>query len=373
MSATPPCRPSSILRRVDLVEWQAQLTASLSDPATVAARFGLDPAAATAVAARYPVRLTPPLLALIERADDPLGRQFLPDLLELADDGLPDDPLAEAALAPLPAVIHRYPSRALLLAGNGCAAYCRFCTRKRRIGCAAFHLPFAELIKGVDYLAAHPEITEVIVSGGDPLLLPDDALAELLDRLRRIPHLGVLRVATRTLTVLPERITPALAELLGRHAPLYLTTHFNHPRELTPAAAEACSRLANAGIPLANQTVLLRGVNDAADTLIALCEGLLRQRVRPYYLHQLDPVHGTDHFRVSIERGLELVAALRQRVSGLAVPHYILDLPGGRGKVALTPESVISLGATAMIRTADGGTVAVPNVEGGSDGCRAAI
>jgi len=346
--------------------WQQSFARSLSDPAAMAARFGLDPAATSKVAARYPVRLTPHLLTLIEQSDDPLGRQFLPDPRELADDGLPDDPLTEGRLAPLPAIVHRYPSRVLLLAGNGCAAYCRFCTRKRRIGCAAFHLPFTELLTGVDYIAAHREINEVIVSGGDPLLLPDEALAELLGRLRLIPHLGVLRIATRTLTVLPERITPALAALLGRHAPLYLTTHFNHPRELTPAAAEACARLAEAGIPLANQTVLLRGVNDDADTLVSLCNGLLRLRVRPYYLHQLDPVRGTGHFRVPIERGLQLVGALRERVSGLAVPHYILDLPGGKGKVALTPERVVSLGTTAVIRTEKGETIEVPNEEGGN-------
>jgi lysine 2,3-aminomutase len=341
--------------------WQQQLAASLSDPAAVAARFALDPVVTTTVAARYPVRLTPHLLSLIDEVGDPLGRQFLPDPRELAADDLPDDPLAEGRLAPRPAIVHRYPSRVLLLAGNACAAYCRFCTRKRRVGCAAFNLPFADLLEGTDYIAAHPEINEVIISGGDPLLLPDESLAELLGRLRRMPHLGVLRLATRVLTALPERITPELAALLGGHAPLYLTTHFNHPVELTPAAAEACNRLAGAGIPLANQTVLLRGVNDAAETLVALCDGLLRLRVRPYYLHQLDPVRGTGHFRVPIEHGLELVAALRQRVSGLAVPHYIVDLPGGTGKVALTPERVISLGPVAVIRSAAGEVVEVPN------------
>jgi len=347
-----------------MATWQQSLAASLTDPAVIAARFDLPAAAVAAVATRYPVRLTPLLLELIERPDDPLGRQFLPDPAELANDGLPADPLAETELAPLPAVVHRYPTRALLLAGNACAAYCRFCTRKRRVGCAAGNLPFAEVLKGVDYLAQHPAIIEVIISGGDPLLLPDDALQELLGRLRRIPQLGVLRLASRTLGVLPERITPALAALLGRHQPLYLTTHFNHPRELTPAAAEACARLAAAGIPLANQTVLLRGVNDDADTLAALCHGLLQLRVRPYYLHQLDPVGGTGHFRVPIEHGLQLLGVLRQRVSGLAVPHYIVDLPGGRGKVALTPESVVSLGATVVIKSATGELVDVPNGRG---------
>jgi len=341
--------------------WQQSLVVSLSDPVTIAARFGLDPDMTQRVAARYPLRLTPQLLALIEREDDPLGRQFLPDGRELADDGLADDPLAEGQLAPLPAIVHRYPSRVLLLAGNDCAAYCRFCTRKRRVGCASFNLPFAELLAGIDYIAANASIREVILSGGDPLLLSDDALRELLERLRRIAHVGVLRIATRTLSVLPERITPALAGLLGGCAPLYLTTHFNHPRELTPTTSEACALLAGAGVPLANQTVLLGGVNDDTGTLAALCDGLLQRRVRPYYLHQLDPVHGTGHFRVPIERGLELMAALRQSVSGMAVPHYIVDLPGGRGKVALTPESVVGLGDTAVIRSAAGELVELPN------------
>jgi len=345
-----------------MARWQQQLAACLTDPAAIANRFGLPVSDVTAVAARYPVRLTPQLLELIERADDPLGRQFLPDRRELAADNLPADPLAECELAPVPAVVHRYPSRALLLAGNACAAYCRFCTRKRRVGCAPGDLAFAEVLKGVDYIAQHPEINEVIISGGDPLLLTDEALTELLGRLRRIPHLGVLRIATRTLSVLPERITPALATLLGRHAPLYVTTHFNHPRELTPGAtAAACSRLAAAGVPLANQTVLLRGVNDVAETLAELCSGLLRLRVRPYYLHQLDPVRGTGHFRVPIECGLQLIGALRQQVSGLAVPHYIVDLPGGHGKLALTPECVVSLGPMALIRRTSGEVVALPN------------
>ena len=341
--------------------WQEELAASLTAPAVLAARFGLDPVVLAAVADRYPVRLTSHLLELIEDAADPLGRQFLPVPLELAEDGLPADPLAEGRLAPLPAIVHRYPSRVLLLAGNDCAAYCRFCTRKRRVGCAGFDLTFAELLDGIAYVAAHPEIHEVILSGGDPLLLTDEPLFDLLERLRRLPHVGVLRVATRTLSVLPERITPALATLLGRHAPLFLTTHFNHPRELTPVAREACARLAAAGVPLANQTVLLRGVNDDAETLAILGEELLRCRVRPYYLHQLDPVHGTGHLRVPIERGLELVGNLRTRVSGLAVPHYIVDLPGGRGKVALTPESLVSLGETALLRSAAGELVEVPN------------
>lgn len=345
-----------------MAAWQEALTATVSDPRQIAVRYALDPAVTTAIAARYPLRLTPHLLALIRSADDPLGRQFLPDPRELAVDELPADPLAEGRLAPLPAVVHRYPGRVLLLAGNRCAAYCRFCTRKRLVGCAAA-IPYADVLAGIAYIAARPQIDEVIISGGDPLLLDDHQLAGILTRLRAIPHLGVLRIATRTPAVLPERITPELAALLGRYAPLYLTTHFNHPAELVGETRAACERLAAAGIPLANQTVLLRGVNDDLDTLATLCTELLRLRVRPYYLHQLDPVHGTAHFRVALERGLDLAAGLRRRVSGLAVPHYIVDLPGGKGKVALTPQSVVSLGPQAVLRSAAGELVTIPNRE----------
>ncbi len=346
-----------------MAAWQEALAATVSDPRQIAARYALDPESTTAIAARYPLRLTPHLLALIRSAADPLGRQFLPDPRELAADELPADPLAEGRLAPLPAVVHRYPGRVLLLAGNRCAAYCRFCTRKRLVGCAATAIPYAEVLAGIDYIAARPQIDEVIISGGDPLLLDDHQLAGILARLRAIPHLGVLRIATRTPAVLPERITPELAALLGRHAPLYLTSHFNHPAELGQAARAACERLAAAGIPLANQSVLLRGVNDDLETLATLCTELLRLRVRPYCLHQLDPVHGTAHFRVALERGLDLAAGLRRRVSGLAVPHYIVDLPGGKGKVALTPQSVVSLGPDAVLRSAAGELVTIPNRE----------
>lgn len=346
-----------------MAAWQEALAASLRDPRLIAARYTLDPADTAAVAARYPLLLTPQLLSLVKSADDPLGRQFLPDPRELSADELPADPLAEGRLAPLPAVVHRYPGRVLLLAGNRCAAYCRFCTRKRLVGCAASAIPYAEVLAGIDYIAGRPEIDEVILSGGDPLLLDDHQLEGILARLRAIPHLGVLRIATRTPAVLPERITPELAALLGRHAPLYLSTHFNHPAELAGEARAACERLAAAGVPLANQTVLLRGVNDDLDTLATLCTELLRLRVRPYYLHQLDPVHGTSHFRVALERGLELAGGLRRRVSGLAVPHYIVDLPGGKGKVALTPQSVVSLGPQAVLRSAAGELVTIPNRE----------
>jgi len=313
--------------------WEEELRQCCTDPAQIARRFGLDPASAGAVAERYPVRLTPHLLGLIEGPDDPLGRQFLPHPAELDEDRLPEDPLAEETLSPTPAIVHRYRDRVLLLAANTCAAYCRFCTRKRRVGCRGRSVAFGEILAAIEYVAANPEIREVIVSGGDPLLMADGMLGEILGRLRKIPHIGLLRVATRTPAVLPARITASLAELLRRFAPLFLTTHFNHPRELSAEAAEACARLVDAGIPLANQTVLLRGVNDDAGTLADLFQGLLLLRVRPYYLHHPDPVHGTAHFAVPLTRGRDIMQELWRGTSGLAIPHYVVDTPGGKGKV----------------------------------------
>ncbi len=343
--------------------WQQGLNASLVRPAELAATFGLEPAGIKAVTERYPARITPYLQRLLATAPDPLLRQFLPDPQELAEDDLPEDPLDEARLAPVPAVVHRYPNRALLLAANSCAAYCRFCTRKRRVGQRDSNLSFGEVLDGIAYIAAQPQINEVIISGGDPLTLSDNLLGEILQRLHNIKHVTLLRIATRTPAVMPERITPQLAQLLGRFQPLYLSTHFNHPAELTAEAQQACQLLAEAGVPLVNQSVLLKGVNDDAQTLATLFTELLHCRVRPYYLHQMDPVHGTGHFRVPVERGLQLLAELRQTISGLAIPHYVIDAPGGLGKIPLTPETIVSLGPVVRLRTASGQTVDYPNAQ----------
>lgn len=341
--------------------WQKNLHTALSDPSALAARFGLDAAATAATVEYFPARLPEQLAKAIVAAESPLGRQFLPHPFELADDGLGADPLDEIRRAPLPALVHRYPNRVLLLAANSCAAYCRFCTRKRRVGRRDDNIPFGAVLDAIAYIGEHPEIDEVVLSGGDPLTLSDGLLKELLDRLRAIGHVKLLRLATRMPAVLPERITPQLAALLGRYQPLFVTTHFNHPDELTAEATEACRLLADAGIPLANQTVLLKGVNDDLDTLAELCTSLLHRRIRPYYLHQLDAVHGTGHFRVPVETGISLVAGLRQRISGLAIPHYIIDTPGGHGKVALTPEVIVEQGEILRLRTADGRIVDFPN------------
>ncbi len=313
-------------------DWQQSLKESITDPAALAARFGLDPAPLAAVAARYPLRITPHYLGLIEQPGDPIWRQCMPDPAELAPDDLPADPLAEENLSPVPAVIHRYPDRVVLLASNVCAVYCRFCTRKRRVGCRERNLSFDAVRDGIDYIASTPAVRDVVLSGGDPLLLPDCFLQEILERLQRLPHLEMIRIGSRLPVTLPERITDKLVALLRRFQPLYLNTHFNHPREITAESAEACRRLADAGIPLGNQTVLLRGVNDRPEIMAALCKGLLRLRVRPYYLHQMDLTRGTGHFRTRVETGLEILHSLRGPISGLAIPHYVIDLPGGRGR-----------------------------------------
>jgi lysine 2,3-aminomutase len=289
----------------------------------------------------FPMKINSYLLALIRSADDPLGRQFIPHADELRDADSSPDPLAEEHQLPAPQVIHRYPRRVVLLVSNQCAVHCRFCMRKRRVSRSG---PVSrELIDaGIAYIRSSPQINEVILSGGDPLMLGDDYLIDILSRLRALPHVRLLRIHTRMPGVCPQRVTPELVRRLAAFHPLYINIHFNHPLELTAQAAEACRRLADAGIPLGSQTVLLKGINDDIETLRQLMQTLLVHRIRPYYIHQVDRVPGTAHFRVPIAKSLQLMDALRGELSGLAVPHLMLDLPGGGGKVALTPEVLVS-------------------------------
>jgi len=247
------------------------------------------------------------------------------------------------------------------VSGN-CASYCRFCTRKRKVGCSEQAVSFRELRQGIDYIAANQQIRDVIFSGGDPLLLPDSVLEDLLARVYAIPHVEMIRIGTRMPVVLPQRITDKLCTMLKKYPPIYLNTHFNHPRELTAEAAEACGRLADAGIILGNQTVLLRGVNDDPETMQRLFCGLLKLRVRPYYLHQMDLTRGTSHFRTPIETGLNIMKTLRGTVSGLALPYYVVDLPGGKGKVPLVPEQLSRRGDRVIITAKDGTLVEYPDL-----------
>ena len=293
----------------------------------------------------YAVALTPAVAALIDPADadDPIGRQYLPSAAELTV--TPEelsDPIGDLSHSPVKGIVHRYPDRVLLTPLLVCPVYCRFCFRRARVGDADATLSEEELDAALAYVASRPELREVVVTGGDPLMLPPPRIEALVRRLAAIPHLELVRFHSRVPVADPERVGPALAAALrpGRGADLavWLAVHVNHPRELSPLARTALARLADAGIPLLSQTVLLKGVNDRIEVLEALMRALVRNRVRPYYLHHPDLAPGTGHFRLTIAEGQAIVRALRGRLSGLAQPTYVLDIPGGAGKVPIGPQ-----------------------------------
>lgn len=305
--------------------------------APTAARAELD-----AVGARYALALTATLADTIDRSDpaDPIARQFVPDIRELETQ--PEeraDPIGDDAHSPVPGIVHRYPDRALLKVIGVCAVYCRFCFRREMVGPGAQNLLSPAALEGAfAYLAAHPEIWEVILTGGDPFMLAPRRMADVVERLAAIAHVKVARFHTRVPIAAPERVTAELvATLRAPGLTPYVAIHANHARELTPAARNAIARMADAGIPLVSQTVLLRGVNDDVATLAALFRALVECRVKPYYLHHPDLAPGTRHFRLPIAEGQALMRALRGRLSGLALPTYVLDIPGGAGKVPLLP------------------------------------
>jgi lysine 2,3-aminomutase len=290
-----------------------------------------------------PIRIPRYYLDLIDWSDpaDPLRRQVLPTTDERVV--LPDDlrdPIGDDAHRPVPGIVHRYPDRVLFLVTATCAVHCRFCFRREFIGKPIRTLRPEQFDGAIDYVSSHPEVWEVILSGGDPLVFPDAYLATVFDRLRSIPHVRIIRVHTRTPAIFPDRLSGAFAELARRHAPLYLVVHVNHPREVTARFVERIGLVVDRGIPVLSQTVLLRGVNDEVETLTGLFRRLVEARIKPYYLHQLDRAPGTNHFRVPIHEGQRLMRALRGNVSGLCLPTYILDIPGGHGKVPLTGEYV---------------------------------
>ena len=337
--------------------WQKRLAASLVSPEELAEKLDLDLPAAALVAERYPFRITRHYFELIKEKGDPLWLQAVPDLRELNDDCQLADPLNEQVLSPVPGLIHRYPDRVVWLVANECAVYCRFCMRKRRVGCSSADSLSASFRDAVSYIAANPAIRDVILSGGDPLLLEDEQLEEILSALRAIPHVEIIRIGSRIPITFPERIDTKLASLLQRYQPLYLNTHFNHPLEINSSSRQACAILADAGIPLGNQTVLLKGVNDDPLVMKKLLRGLLAIRVKPYYLHQMDLVRGTAHFRTSVKTGLQIMASLRGHLSGLAVPYYVIDLPAGKGKVPLLPGHEIPADGVLRLTTYTGEVV----------------
>lgn len=295
------------------------------------------------VESTYPVYVNDYYLGLIDPADwrnDPIARQALPDPQELADLSSSYDPLAEEEQMPTSHLIHRYVDRVVLLATGRCAMRCRFCFRKRAwtSGMELADLTEEQLQGVVKYLTAHSAVKEVLISGGDPLMLPFEKLKMIIDTIAAIPSIAVIRVGSRMPVVWPERVTSDLAEYFGSIPNLWFATHFNHPREVTPEAAAACSRLIKSGVPVVNQTVLLKGVNDKAEVLEELFRKLISIRVKPHYLFHVDPVRGVRHFATGVEKGLEILRAFRPRLSSLAVPTFAIDLPEGGGKVALQPE-----------------------------------
>jgi lysine 2,3-aminomutase len=296
-------------------------------------------AALAAVGARYAMAITPAMRALIETPDDPIGRQFVPDAAELltAPHELAD-PIGDDRLSPVKGIVHRYPDRALLKPLLVCPVYCRFCFRRAHVGPDGGLLSDAELAAALDWLRARPGIGEVILTGGDPLMLSPRRLGAILDALSAMPHVHTIRLHSRVPLAAPERLDAALAATLDRETPLWLVVHANHAREFTDAARAALRRVQRLGVPVLGQSVLLRGVNNSAQALEDLFRTMLAARVKPYYLHQLDPAPGTARFHVPIAEGRALLAALRGRVTGLAWPTYVLDIAGGHGKVPLGPD-----------------------------------
>ncbi|MFA6568467.1 MAG: KamA family radical SAM protein [Victivallales bacterium] len=319
--------------------WRKVLKRSITSAKVLSEKFGIPLEELEAVARKFKIRITPYYFSLIKKKDDPIYRQVVPDIRELENNDLFEDPLAEDKDSPVNNIVHRYPDRCLFLVSPVCASYCRFCTRSRKVG-DPNKIDMKFIDEGIEYIRQHTEIRDVVISGGDPLLLEDSKIEYILKNLRAIPHIEILRIGTRTPCMLPQRITPNLVRMLKKYHPLFMNVHFNHPDELTPLAMKALGRLADAGIPLGNQTVLLKGVNDDPGVMKLLMQKLLLARVKPYYIYQADMVDRTEHLRTSVQKGLEIIENLRGWTSGLAVPHFVIDAPEGGGKIPLLPEYV---------------------------------
>jgi lysine 2,3-aminomutase len=289
--------------------------------------------------------ITPYYLSLIDPTDphDPVRKQAVPSALELhKSEADLLDPLHEDTDSPVPGLTHRYPDRVLLLITDQCSMYCRHCTRRRFAGQTDDCMPMERIDKAIDYIKNTPEVRDVLLSGGDALLVEDETLEYIIKRLREIPHVEIIRIGSRTPVVLPQRITPALVEMLKKYHPVWLNTHFNHANEITEESARACELMANAGIPLGNQSVLLRGVNDCVHVMKELVHELVKIRVRPYYIYVCDLSMGLEHFRTPVSKGIEIIEGLRGHTSGYCVPTFVVDAPGGGGKTPVMPNYVIS-------------------------------
>ena len=349
-----------------VARWRQELADALVEPTELSALCsGRTAEQVSAAIEPLPARIPRTYAELIDPTDpsDPIAAMVVPDPRELqAASNVSDDPLCEDRDSPVPGLIHRYPDRVLLTVTGRCASYCRFCMRRRIVGRPMRDRGDEWLNAVIDHLQGQEGVREVILSGGDPLVLSDDRLLGLLTALRAVGHVELVRVDTRVPVVLPSRITDELAGLLRRFAPLWMVTHFNHPRELTREAVASCGKLVDSGIPVANQAVLLAGVNDRAETIEALCRGLLRARIKPYYLHQCDLVTGTSHFRTPLAVGTGIVDHLCGRIAGLGIPRFVVDTPGGHGKVTLTADTLVGReGDVALLRSPDGTVVRYPD------------
>lgn len=325
-------------------EWQRLLAEGINNAKQWVEEFpDQDPLVAKRVDDVFQLRVNKYWLDLMKSKGNPehLMKQVAPDERELEDRFGFDDPLAEEKMSPVPGLVHRYPDRVLFYVAHQCAFYCRYCTRKRKVSDPE-SISKDQLRRAYDYIAAHKEVRDVVLSGGDPMMLKDDPLVEIVKNIRAIPHVEIIRIGTRIPSALPQRVTKELCERLKPYNPIYMMVHFDHPDELTPEAIASLNLLADAGFPLMNQTVLLKGVNDNVDALGRLFKGLLAARVRPYYLYQADITKGTNHFRTTVEKGLEIMRGLRGWISGLAIPHYVIDSPGGGGKIPMVPNYVES-------------------------------
>ncbi len=357
----------------DWSDWRWQLRARVKSLVELERIFTLNDDEREAVRRKsgsLPVGITPYYATRLSLTDpaDGLRRTHIPvgdEYIKL--EGEADDPLGEDHDAVVPGLVHRYPDRVLFLATGFCSTYCRYCTRSRMVGEAGGDYSFSrsQWDRALAYIESHSEIRDVLISGGDPLTLSDEKLDYLLSRLRAIRHVEFIRLGSKVPVVLPMRVTKGLVRVLKRYHPLWMSIHVTHPTELTPEVSEAVARLADAGIPLGSQTVLLKGVNDDAGVMTSLVHALLLRRVKPYYLYQCDPITGSHHFRTPVEKGLEIIAALRGHTTGYASPTFVIDAPGGGGKIALLPDVIVGReGDDLLIRNFEGGVYRYPDPGG---------
>jgi lysine 2,3-aminomutase len=339
-------------------DWHWQLKHSINKVATFEKLLGVSLTAEEKIKIeqtieKFPMSVTPYYLSLIDRKDfrnDPVFRQAFPDPQEMIIENCDlVDPLSEDSDSPTPGLTHRYPDRVLFHISNVCSMYCRHCTRKRKVGDIDSIPDRAQIRAGLDYIRNTPEVRDVLLSGGDPLMLNDAYLDWILTELRKIKHVQVIRIGSRMPVVLPYRITDELVTMLKKHQPIWLNTHFNHPREITTSSREALRKLADGGIPLGNQSVLLAGVNDCPRIIKSLVHKLVENRVRPYYLYQCDLSEGLSHFRTPVGKGIEIMESLQGHTSGFAVPTYVIDAPGGGGKIPVAPNYVLSISTNKVI------------------------